>query len=210
VFRSLLIALICWYHVSCFSQTKSKKLQPDTIEIYYGFGNEHTFLFNDADYLYKTQYIKASFQYALNDKKNRLSLAIQPQIHFLQHQLLNRFFVRETEENFEEDRIRFSKLKQMRLYGLEVELNVRRIVLKKLEISAFFAVGPAIIDTRTERLAKGFTFMETIGFGLHYKLSQKLFLALRPTFSHVSNARLQLPNSGFNVMNLEAGISWNL
>jgi len=104
----------------------------------------------------------------------------------------------------------FTRLKSMHLYVLTFEVSVRRHIFKNFEIAAFFAVGPGSIDTRTERLAKGFTFMENLGIALHYKLSKKLFLELRPTFSHVSNARLKLPNSGYNSMNLEAGISWNL
>jgi len=211
VFRDLFICIICIFcSFYCFSQTKYQKLKPDAIGIYYGIGNEDNLLFDDPDYLYKTQYLKASFQYQLNAKKYRWGLAVQPQIHFLQHQLLNPFFVRNSEENFEEDRLIFTKLKSMQLYALEFEINVRRVIFKKLEISAFFGVGPAIIDTRTERLAKGFTFIENIGIGIHYKLSKNIFLELRPTLNHVSNARIQLPNSGYNVLNLEVGVSWNL
>lgn len=211
MFRNLLINIICIFCCySGFSQSKHIELKPDAIGIYYGFGNEHNILFDDADYSYKTQFLKASFQYALNDRVYRWGLAVQPQIHFLKHQLLNPFFVRETEENFEEDRAIFTKLKSMQLYALEFEISVRRNLTKKLEVSAFFGFGPAIIDTKTERLAKGFTFIENIGLGIHYNLFKKLFLDLRPTFNHVSNARIQLPNSGYNVVNLEVGVSWNL
>ncbi len=208
--RNLFITLTWCFFTTCLAQDKNSKLQPDAIEVYYGIGNENTFLFNDTDYLYKTQYLKVSFQYVLSDKKNRLSLGIQPQIHFLKHQLLNPFFVRESEINFEQDRISFNKLKQMHLYGLEVELNIRRTIFSKFDVSAFLAIGPALIDTRTERLAKGFTFIETIGFGIDYRLSNRICLSVRPAFSHISNARIQLPNSGYNVLNLETGISWKL
>jgi len=211
VFRNLLLAVAFIVScISCFSQTKTSKFSPDAIGIYYGTGNENNFLFDDTDYLYKTHYLKASLQYALNSRKYRWSLAVQPQIHFLQHQLLNLFFVQPFQENFEENRIIFSKLKSMQLYALEFEISVRRSLFEKLEVSAFFGFGPAIIDTKTERLAKGFTFIENIGFGIHYRLSKKLFLELRPTFNHVSNAGIELPNSGYNVLNLEAGFSWSL
>ncbi len=211
MFRNLFIAgvFIC-FSFSCFSQAKRSRLTPDAIGIYYGLGNEDNLLFDDTDYLYKTQYLKASFEYALNKKKYRWTLAVQPQIHFLKHQLLNPFFVRNFEENFEENRLIFSKLKSMQLYALEFEISVRRNLFKKLEVSAFFGFGPAIIDTQTERLAKGFTFIENIGLGVHYNLCKQLFLEFRPTFNHVSNAGIQLPNSGYNVLNLEVGVSWNL
>ena len=171
--RNLFIATIYFCCVASFSQSKNKKLKLDVIGIYYGIGNEHTFLFDDPDYLYKANYLKASFLYNLNNKTYRWSLAIQPQIHFLKHQLLNPFFVRNIEENFEEDRITFTKLKSMRFYALSFEISVRRKVFNKLEVSAFFAAGPGIINTRTERLAKGFTFTENIGLGVHYGLSKK-------------------------------------
>ena len=74
----------------------------------------------------------------------------------------------------------------------------------------FFAVGPAIIDTETERLAKGFTFMENFGLGIRYELLADFFIELKPNLNHVSNARIQLPNSGYNVLNLEFGLSWKI
>jgi len=89
VHRFLFIASIFFWSVVGFSQTKDQKMEPNSIAVYAGIGNEHTFLFDDTDYSFKSRYIKASFQYDLNQKKYQLSLAIQPQIHFLKHQLLN-------------------------------------------------------------------------------------------------------------------------
>ncbi len=191
-------------------QEKKNSLRPTTIAIYYGFGNENNLLFDDDDYLYKTQYLKASFQYRLNKKKYQLGLAIQPQVHFIQHQLLNIFFVQPTDANFEEQRVTFSQLKSMQLYALGFEINVRRTIFEKTDLLAFFAIGPATIDTETERLAQGFTFIESLGIGIRHELLDSLFLELRPTYTHVSNAGLQLPNSGYNVLNLEFGLSWEL
>lgn len=192
------------------AQQRVSKLKPDFIGITYGLGNENTFLFDDPDYLYKTQYLKASFQYKLNKKKYQLGLAVQPQVHFLKHQLLNKFFVQPFEENFEENRIIFTKLKSMQLYALAFEINVSRQFFNRLEVLAFFGIGPAIIDTQTERLAKGFTFIENLGVGIRYQIANKLFFDFKPNINHVSNAGLQLPNSGYNVLNLEVGVSWSL
>lgn len=208
--RDLTIALFLCNSLFVFSQQKKSLVNPTSIGIYYGLGNESNFIFDDPDYLYKTQYLKASFNYALNDKKHKWSLVIQPQIHFLKHQLLNKFFVQSFQENFEENRIIFTKLKSMRLYGVTFEINIRRKILKKTEVLAFFAVGPGIIDTQTERLAKGFTFIENLGIGIRYELLNDFFVEFKPNFNHVSNARLQLPNSGYNVLNLEFGLSWEL
>ena len=208
--RYFIIALFTCNSIFVFSQQKKSLVKPNSIGIYYGLGNERNFIFDDPDYLYKTHYLKASFNYKLNDRKYQWGLAIQPQIHFLKHQLLNKFFVQPFQENFEENRIIFTKLKSMRLYGLTFEINVRRKILNKTEVLAFFAVGPGIIDTQTERLAKGFTFIENLGLGIRYELLSNFFIELKPNFNHVSNARLQLPNSGYNVLNLEIGLSLNL
>ena len=208
--RNLTIALFLCNSLFVFSQQKKSLVNPTSIGIYYGLGNESNVIFDDLDYLYKTQYVKASFNYAINDKKYKWSLAIQPQVHFLKHQLLNKFFVQSFQENFEENRIIFTKLKTIRLYGLTFEINVRRKILKKTEVFAFFAAGPGMIDTQTERLAKGITFIENLGLGIRYELLSNLFIELKPNFNHVSNAGIQLPNSGYNVLNLEAGLSWNL
>ena len=208
--RYLTIALFLCNSLFGFAQQKKSLVKPTSIGIYYGLGNEHNFIFDDTDYLYKTQYLKASFNYALNGEKYKWSLAVQPQVHFLKHQLLNKFFVQPFQENFEENRIIFTKLKSMRLYVVTFEINIRRKILKKTEVLAFFAVGPGIIDTQTERLAKGFTFIENLGIGIRYELLNDFFVEFKPNFNHVSNARLQLPNSGYNVLNLEFGLSWGL
>jgi hypothetical protein len=192
------------------AQQKKTVLKPNNIGIYYGLGNEDNFIFDDPDYLYKTTYIKASFSYLLNNSSFQWSLAVQPQVHFLKHQLLNEFFIQSSEENFEANRIRFTQLKSMRLYALTFEISVRRKILNKTEVFAFFAVGPGTIDTQTERLAKGFTFIENLGIGIRHEFLKNVFLEAKPTINHVSNAGLQLPNSGYNVLNFEIGLSWNL
>lgn len=208
--RSFIIFLFISQSIFVVAQQQKSTLIPDAIGLSFGFGNENTFLFDDPDYSYKTQYLKASFQYNLNSNKYQLGLAIQPQVHFLEHQLLNIFFVKPTDENFEENRVIYSQLKSMRLYALTIELNLSRKIFKNTRILAFLAIGPASIDTDTERLAKGFTFVENMGIGIEYELVNDLLFALKPSFSHVSNANLQLPNGGYNVMNLEFSLSWKL
>ena len=124
--RNLTIALFLCNSLFVFSQQKKSLVNPTSIGIYYGLGNENNVIFDDLDYLYKTQYLKASFNYALNDKKYKWSLAVQPQVHFLKHQLLNKFFVQSFQENFEENRITFTKLKSMQLYAIAFEISVRQ------------------------------------------------------------------------------------
>jgi len=212
LFRIAIIALLVFSSIGCFSQEDktASKLKPNNIGVYYGFGNEQNLLIKDDDYLFKTQYIKASFYYKLNNRKYQLGLSIQPQIHFLKHQLLNKFFVQPFEDNFEENRLIFTKLKSMRLYALEFEISIKRKIFEKLDAHVFFGIGPAIIDTKTERLSKGFTFIENFGVGLTYQLSKKLFIDIKPSYNHISNAQIQPENSGYNVLNLEIGLTIGL
>jgi len=207
VLRSLFLIIILCKAIGSGAQEKKLPLKPRNLTVYYGFGNEQNILFDDNDYLYKSKHIKISFEYPLNERVYHLSLAIQPQIHFLKHQLLNKFFVQPSQENFEENRIIFTQLKSMKLYALEFEINISRIIFKKMEAKAFLGVGPAYIDTKTERLSKGFTFVQSFGFAFRYQFVKKLFFELRPHLRHTSNAGISLPNSGYNTLNLEMGLS---
>ena len=98
----------------------------------------------------------------------------------------------------------------MRLYGIEFEINISRKILKKMEAKAFLGVGPAYIDTKTERLARGFTFIQNFGIAIRYQIGKQLFIELRPHLRHTSNAGITLPNSGYNTLNMEMGLSIEL
>ena len=196
----------------CFSQKDkfNSKLIPYKIGAYFGFGNEQNFIFDDLDYFYNTHYIKISLHYPLNDNTFQLELNLQPQIHFIKHQLLNKYFVLQTDDNYEDKRVSFTKLKSMRLYELQFELMAKRKVSKKIDAFAFLSFGPATVDRETERLKEGFTFIENLGLGLSYRLNENTIVEIKPSFNHISNAQIRLPNSGYNVLNLEIGLSIKL
>ena len=185
-------------------------VKPHLIVLSYGYGAEDNFAFNDKDYSYKTHIIKVSFYYALNQRRYQLGFSVQPQIHFLEHQLLNEHFVQPHETNFEALRARFTQLKQMTLYALQGEFSIRRKITKKMEVLAFLSVGPAIIDTETERLTKGFTFIENIGLGINYQFGKQWFFTIKPSYNHISNAEIQERNSGYNSMNIEFGLGFSI
>lgn len=135
---------------------------------------------------------------------------MQPQIQFLKHQLFNEYFVLPTEENFEEKIKEFTTPKKMNLYALELGFTIKKELLKKLDVLATFGLGIATIDTRTERLAKGFTFIENFSLGFSYKTSKKTILYLGSNIGHVSNLNFKSPNGGYNVLGLEIGVSFLL
>lgn len=178
--------------------------------MFYGYGNENNFIFDNSDYFFDSHFIKVILQYSISDGSFPLELNLLPQIHFLRHQLDNEFFVIETDENFEENRRRFTKLKSMQLIALQFEFRVKRKISERLEGYAFLAIGPAAIDTKTERVAKGLVFIENLGLGISYKMNKKLFFDFKPSFSHVSNAYIKIPNSGYNYLSFEIGLSLEL
>ena len=209
IFKIFLTTFLLVNSFFCYSQQEkfNSKLTPYKIGIFYGVGNEKNFAFDNHDYFYKTQILKVNVHYAIRNGFFQLELNLQPQLHFIKHQLLNKYFVLPTDENYEENRLAFTKLKSIRLYALQFELLAKRKISKRLEAIAFFAIGPAIIDTETERLSRGFTFIENIGLGLSFELREKLFLDIKPSFNHISNGEFQLSNSGYNTINFEIGFS---
>jgi hypothetical protein len=62
-------------------------------------------------------------------------------------------------------RAEFTKLKTMHLYGLEFGFAAKTKRTKKLDVQGTISLGFSSIDTRSERLAKGFTFIENFSIG---------------------------------------------
>jgi hypothetical protein len=186
-------------------------LYPDKIGVLFNYGDEKNFIFDDLDYYYTNLTLKGQLFYELgNWKKFDFELIVQPQIQFLQHQLLNPFFVREEDPNYQEKREEFTQLKTMQLYALEFGFSIKKEIATKLYLQATAALGFAIIDTRTERLTKGFTFIENFSLGFSYQTTTKTFLSLGTNFGHVSNLNFQKPNDGYNILGLEIGFSYLL
>jgi hypothetical protein len=65
-------------------------------------------------------------------------------------------------------------------------------------------LGAGYINLESERLAKGFTFIENFSLGLvHTKNTSEFFVAT--SVGHVSNFNIQKPNSGYNILGFELG-----
>lgn len=204
--------LLCFFVLIANSQeVKRSFLFPKKIGILYSNTNEKSFLFDDTDYSYKSNTIKLQAFYSLgNTNSFDFELIVQPHIQVLKHQLLNEQFVLPTEENYQEKRTEFTKLKIMHLYAFELGFSIKKEVFKKLSLEVKIGLGIATIDTKTERLAKGFTFIDNFYLGLLYKTSSKTFLYLGSTAGHVSNFNTQNPNSGYNSLGYEIGFQYQL
>lgn len=207
----LLFSFLLCICVTTVSQEKANRLKPVKIGALYNFGTNENFIFDDPDYTYTKHTIKAQFFYELvRWKKLNFELIVQPQIQFLQHQLLNPFYVTPDQDNFREKIAEFTQPKNMNLYGIEFGFVTKRTLLKKLDIQGGISLGFNYINTRTERLAKGFTFNENFSLGFSYNILKSTFLYVGTNFGHVSNLDFQRPNDGYNILGIEVGISYAL
>jgi hypothetical protein len=174
--------------------------------IHYGYGTE----FNNRNYTFTNRFVKGQVYYRLAESGTlKFEILIQPEVNFGEHQLLNLYFVTPDENNYEEKRERFTKLKDLREYVLNVGFLVRKPLSDSWSVYALGSVGPLITDTETERLSKGFAFADVFAIGVTYKTKKTAF-DVRPSVRHTSNAGLQSSNAGFNTLNVEVGVSFPL
>jgi hypothetical protein len=66
------------------------------------------------------------------------------------------------------------------------------------------------ISTETERLAKGFTFIENGTLGFDFQMSSKFSIQFFGGVGHVSNLNFQNPNSGYNLFNTGFGFQYSI
>ena len=200
-----LISLLIFLGVSSpfFGQENTSKF---AVGLSYGFGSE----IKNTDYTYTNRYVKGQVYYTIKTTKNfQFQILVEPEINFATHQLLNLYFVTPDEPNFEERRARFTQLKDITEYVLHVGFIVRKPLSKQISIYALASVGPMFTNTETERLSSGFAFSDVLGLGISYKI-KRISLDFRPNLRHNSNAGLQNSNAGFNTLNYDFGVVFNL
>ncbi len=83
-------------------------------------------------------------------------------------------------------------------------------IFKNLSIFLQVGLGFSYIDTETERLAKGFTFIENENLGLYFQINSKTSIHFFGGLGHVSNFNFQLPNSGYNIFSTGFGIQYSI
>lgn len=210
--RITLLSLLLFIAIQNYGQQKDKSfLIPYKIGLLYSNANEKNFLFDDTDYFYKTNTLKGQLFYKLGKVLSvDLELAIQPQVQFLRHQLLNPFYITPNIPDYLSKRKTYTQLKSMHLYALEFGLAFKKQLFSQLSLQITAGVGVSYIDTATERLAKGFTFIENGSIGLNIQTSATTILYLGGTIGHVSNFDFQLPNDGYNILGFELGFNYIL
>lgn len=192
-------------------QTKKGILNFKKIGFLYNNVDEDSFLSADKDYTYTADVYKFQVFYDLGKWKSLdFDLIVQPQKQTIKHQLINEQFVTPDEDNYEAKRAEFTALKSINLYGLEIGLLIEQKIFEKLNAQVTLGLGLATINKRTERLAKGFTFIENASLGLSYKPFKKAFIYFGGNIGHVSNLDTQQPNSGYTFAGYEFGFSYLL
>ncbi|KAF2516494.1 acyloxyacyl hydrolase [Flavobacterium foetidum] len=172
----------------------------------YGFGSE----FNNRNYIFTNHFYKLQLCYKLKESKLfKYAILLQPEINFGKHQLLNLYFVKPDDSDFEERRNRYLLLKDVREYVLNVGFLIRKPLIKHFSAYLLVSLGPMITDTETERMSKGFAFADVLAVGLTIDCNSFQF-DVRPSVRHVSNAGLGSNNAGYNSKNIEFGILYKL
>jgi hypothetical protein len=210
--KTVLLLIVLFSATSLKAQENKKGiLAVKKIGLLFNSGNENNILFNDKDYYFQTKVLKIQAFYTLGKWKNiDFELIVQPQIQSIKHQLINEQFVLPTEEHYLEKRTEFTRLKNLNLYAVELGFVLRKKILKKVHIQATIGLGIASINKRTERLAKGFTFIENAALGISYQTSNTTFLYIGSSIGHISNLNFKSPNSGYNILGYEIGLSFIL
>ncbi len=153
--RVFFIIFLIGITLICKAQNSNHSfLKPEKIGVLFNKTNEKNFWFDDTDYFYESTIVKSQFFYPLFDLgKTNFDLMVQPQYHFIKHQLLNPQYITPEVPNYLAIRDQFTALKNIHLYALEFGFSVSRALFKGTRIEITAGLGFAYIDTETERLA---------------------------------------------------------
>lgn len=171
-----------------------------------GRASQKTFPQTSNDYVYNTTSIKLQYERKLWDwGKWDAHILIEPSYYRVNHQLLNFFFIEPSEPDFQERRDRFTTPRTFDEWALNIGLKVDYPILKNLDSYAMLSSGPMTQGDDTERLKRGFSFSNVLGFGIQYQFSPRIKWDARLMIRHTSNAGLRFPNSGHNSLGGETG-----
>jgi len=177
-----------------------------TLGFSYGFGSE----LNNNDYEFSNQFYKAEFHYLLKKKKSfKYEFILEPELNNARHKLINPDFISMDDPKYQEKWDRFSNGVSINQYIVNLGILVRKPIFNLMSIYFLGSAGPMIVDTETERQAKGFSFSHNLAIGLSVQFNQ-IIVDIRPAFRHVSNARINTPNKGYNTTNIQFGVAFPL
>lgn len=197
----VIVFTVCIFNLN--AQIKKENLK---LGFSYGVGSQNKFPFGSKEYTHTVDFYKAQINYKLKQKGNwSYELHFEPSINIAEHQLLNKWFVKETDyENYLELRDLYTQKRQITEYVLNCGFLIRYNVYKDFSAYVIGSVGPMTSNKATERLAKGFAFSDVLGVGLSYYIG-KIQLDVRCSLRHTSSLNLKSPNNGHNTSNIEFG-----
>ncbi len=171
-----------------------------------GHAQQRTFPFNDNDYSHKTRSIKIHWSRNVwNKKRWSLDLALEPTVYWVDHQLLNLFFIKPSTPNYQTQRTLFTQKQSYQEYALSIGISMNYHIDYHWAAYGLLSIGPMTATQSTERQVKGFAFSDVLGLGARYQLKH-WGIDLRMSIRHVSNAQLQLPNNGHNTAGIDLGV----
>jgi hypothetical protein len=208
---NMIFWLILIFSVKSFAQNEQRNKHRVRLGFNTGFGIQESFPFNSPDYLYDVQFYKFQINYLVIPRsKWNFELNLEPSYYRVEHQLLNKYYVRPEEyDDYLDKREEFTKKKNINEYVLNIGLLARYSFCKSMSVYALGSVGPMYSDTDTERMSAGFAFSDIFGLGMSYQI-KRFLLDFRYSIRHVSNANIRKPNNGYNSSNIEIGCTYQL
>ncbi|WP_146126683.1 acyloxyacyl hydrolase [Nonlabens agnitus] len=201
----LLIAQLAIAQIETVANDKGKR-----IGLNLGYSQQDRPPFNDEDYAHITRSIKIQLaQKVWKKDRQALEILIEPSVYYVNHQLLNLFFIKPDKPNFEAQRALFTQNRSYEEYALNLGLSYSYNLTYDLLAYGLVSIGPMTATADTERQKKGFSFSDVLGAGMRYRI-ENLSFDLRFSLRHVSNANLRSPNNGHNSAGVELGFSYHL
>ncbi|MCE2612181.1 acyloxyacyl hydrolase [Flavobacteriaceae bacterium D16] len=195
------------------TQTRSPDSRngPVSIGLAYGIGTQQAFPFNSSDYRYSYDAYRILLNYRFSEYKAwKFEITVEPSIYSSQHQLLNVHYIQPRHgSDYLDQRELLIKNKSITEYALDLGILVRYQTFRNFSMFFQASVGPLISNRYTERMAEGFAFSDIIALGCSPKIGG-LQIVVRTGFRHISNFNLQEPNSGYNALLFEMGLTYNL
>lgn len=191
-----------------YAQIKKENLK---LGFTYGTGSQNKYPFNAKDYTHEVDFYKIQINYRFKDKKKwAFEINLEPSYNVVQHQLLNRFYIKPSDaENYQELTELYLQKRTIKEYVLNCGFIARYKIYNGISTYAIGSLGPMIADKATERLAKGFAFSDIFGLGVSYEINRLQF-DFRYSVRHTSNLEMKQPNGGHNTTNAEFSVLFNI
>ncbi len=203
------VVLFLFYSEACSQEQQKTRFLKNGFQINYG--SRDNFYFKNDNYSFNIYNFKLQSFYKLKTFKSwSFNLVLQPQFQHIKHRLLNKAFIKPDSEvnNYLAYREKLAQLKTISFYAFEFGFQLRRPIIKDIHLEFTASLGAGYIDFTTERLARGFTFTETLSLGVSKKIDQvEVYTGF--SLNHISNFDIQEPNSGYNTLNFEIGFRFS-